>query len=194
MSKRSPGHARHKDDFYATPQRAVVPLIPYLAGIRSFAEPCEGDGDLVRHLESVGLLCAWRGDIRFGQDALTINSFGDPDCIITNPPHSRDVMHRLIRHFQGFAPTWLLIDADWAFTQQSAPLLLTCTDVVPIGRVKWFADSPHVGKDNYAWFRFEARHVDGPQLHWWGRRSDPPLLDAKNQLMAPREILTGAAP
>jgi hypothetical protein len=179
MSKRSPGRERHKDDFYPTPFRAVEPLIPYLGGVHAFAEPCAGDGSLIRHLESFGLACIWQGDIRAGQDALAMRSFGDPDAIITNPPHSRDTMH-LIRHFQVFAPTWLLIDADWAFTRQAALFLPACTDIVPIGRVKWIVGSSHAGYDNYAWFRFEARHTDGPTLNWWDRRRDLPLLRGLN--------------
>jgi len=48
MGKRS-NFERREADFYPTPAKAVQPLIPYLraAGIRSFAEPCCGNGDLV---------------------------------------------------------------------------------------------------------------------------------------------------
>jgi hypothetical protein len=60
---------RREADFYPTPQAAVVPLIPYLRKTRTFAEPCAGDWDLVRHLESFGLRCVWQGDIRTGKDA-----------------------------------------------------------------------------------------------------------------------------
>ena len=42
---------------------AVPPLIPHLRGVRTFAEPCCGDGALVRHLESYGLRCVYAGDI-----------------------------------------------------------------------------------------------------------------------------------
>ncbi len=58
MGKRS-NFERREADFYPTPRAAVVPLIPYLRGIRSFAEPCAGDGALVRHLESFGLRCVY---------------------------------------------------------------------------------------------------------------------------------------
>jgi hypothetical protein len=47
----------------------VLPLISWLRGVRTFAEPCCGDGALVRHLESFGLRCAYAGDIATGQDA-----------------------------------------------------------------------------------------------------------------------------
>src|SRR4051812_29145603 len=105
MGKRS-NFERREADFYPTPQAAVVPLVPHLRGIRSFAEPCAGDGALVRHLEGFGLRCVYSGDVRTGQDALAFDDYGAADVIITNPPRSRDVMHRLIPHFQNIAPTW----------------------------------------------------------------------------------------
>ena len=69
MGKRS-NFERIPRDFYPTPHAAVPPLIPLLRGMRTFAEPCCGDGALVRHLESFGLRCVYAGDIATGQDAL----------------------------------------------------------------------------------------------------------------------------
>ena len=115
----------------STSRAAAVPLIPYLGGIRTFAEPCAGDGDLVRHLESFGLRCVWQGDIRTGQDALAFDQYGGADANITNPPHTREVMHRMIAHFQRIKPTWLLLGCDWASTQKAAPFLCSCSDIVP---------------------------------------------------------------
>jgi hypothetical protein len=74
-------------------------------------------------------------------------------------------MHQLIAHFQRIAPTWLLLDADWMQTRQASPYLPACSDVVPIGRLKWFPESKFTGKDNYAWFRFDARHSGGSIFH-----------------------------
>jgi hypothetical protein len=164
VGKRS-SFERREADFYPTPRAAVVPLIPFLRGIRTFAEPCAGDGDLVRHLKEFGLHCAYQGDIRTGQDALAFNSYGPVDAIITNPPHTRDLMHRLIEHFERIAPTWLLLDSDWASTRQAAPFLPSCSDIVAIGRVKWIVGSKHTGKDNYAWYGFDIRHKSGPVFH-----------------------------
>jgi hypothetical protein len=115
------------------PREAVAPLIPYLHGIQRFAEPCARDGDLVEHPEAFGLRCLYVGDVRTGQDALAADSYGNVDAIITDPPHSRELMHRLIAHFQRIAPTWLLIDYDWASTKQAAPFLPCCSDIVAIG-------------------------------------------------------------
>ena len=90
VGKRS-SFERREADFYPTPRAAVLPLIPYLRpGIKTFAEPCAGDGDLVRHLESFGLRCVYAGDIRTGQDALALDHYGATDAIITNPPYTRD--------------------------------------------------------------------------------------------------------
>ena len=168
MGKRS-NFERREADFYATPRAAVVPLIPHLRGIKTFAEPCVGDGDLVRHLETLGLRCVYAGDIRTGQDALARDSYGAADAIITNPPYTRDLMHRLIAHFQRIAPTWLLIDYDWAATKQAAPYMPHCSDIVTIGRVKWIEGSKHTGKDNHAWYRFDIRHRGGPVFHGRGQ-------------------------
>ena len=132
------------------------------AEFADFAEPCAGDGALIRHLEEFGLRCVFAGDIRNGQDALALDSYGAADAIITNPPWSREVLHGLVTHFQSIAPTWLLLDADWAQTRQAAPFLPHCSDIVAIGRVKWIEGSKHTGKDNAGWYKFDARHKAGP--------------------------------
>jgi hypothetical protein len=167
MGKRS-NFERCEADFYPTPYAAVVPLIPHLRGVRTFAEPCCGDRALVSHLESFGLCCVYAGDIATGQDALALDTYGGADAIISNPPYTREAMHRLISHFHRIAPTWLLIDYDWAATKQAAPFVPYCSDIVSIGRVKWFENSKYTGKDNYAWYRFDIRHKRGPVFHGRG--------------------------
>ena len=74
-------------------------------------------------------------------------------------------MHQLIAHFQKIAPTWLLLDYDWASTKQAAPFLGSCSDIVVLPRVKWIEGSKDTGKENHAWYRFDARHRGGPVLH-----------------------------
>src|SRR5262245_20797088 len=106
MGKRS-NFERREGDSYPTPREAVAPLIPHLRGIKNFAEPCCGDRGLVRHLEGFGLRCVYAGDIRTGQDALSVDTYGEIDAIVTNPPYARSVMHALIGHFERIAPTWL---------------------------------------------------------------------------------------
>jgi hypothetical protein len=124
----------------------------------------------VRHLEKAGLVCTYAGDLSAGQDALAVADFGAP--VITNPPWSRGALHALIAHFMASSPfAWLLFDADWSHTRQSRDLIRHCTDVVPIGRLRWIPDSKFTGKDNAAWHRFTARHSAGPILH--GRGAEP---------------------
>ena len=165
MGKRSSAFPRHENDFYPTPQAAVLPLIPHLRGVHSVAEPCCGDSTLVRHLESFGLRCVYAGDIVDGQDALARTSYGISDAIITNPPYARTMMHALISHFQSIAPTWLLLELDWASTKQAVPYLPSCSDIVAIGRLRLIAGSKHFGFENFGWFRFDARHASGPVFH-----------------------------
>jgi hypothetical protein len=103
--------------------------------------------------------------------ALGLTSYGAADLIVTNPPHTRSLMHPLIEHFAAIAPTWLLIDSDLANNQHAAPYLPMCTDIVPIGRGgKWITGSAHAnGLNNFNWYRFDAAHSDGPRFHRRGR-------------------------
>ena len=166
MGKRST-FERVAGDFYPTPFAAVPPLIPHLraARVRTFAEPCCGDGALILHLESSRLRCVYQGDISAGQDALVLGSYGEADAIITNPPYARPLMHALIAHFQRIAPTWLLLEMDWAATRQAEPFLPSCSDIVVVGRLRLIEGTKHAGKENFGWFRFTANHASGPILH-----------------------------
>lgn len=142
--------------------------MPFLTGVKTFIEPCAGDGRLVRHLEINGLQCISAFDtepdslfIRYG-DALT-----EPLCgtIITNPPWYRPVLHAMINRFVCDADqAWLLFDADWIHTVQSRPYKPYCSDVVPIGRVRWIEGSTMSGKDNVAWYRF-SRDAERTIIH-----------------------------
>lgn len=165
MGKRST-FERVPRDFYPTPHAAVAPLLPYLPTQTRFCEPCAGDGRLIDHLVSAGHVCAaaWdveplRGDIDC-QDATT-RQIGNIDCFITNPPWSRNLLHRIIVNLSSQAPTWLLFDADWAHTRQSAPYIGLLRKIVSVGRVKWIPDTPFTGKDNCCWYLFDA-NVAGP--------------------------------
>jgi hypothetical protein len=163
VGKRS-SFKRRPMDSYDTPAEAVLPLVPFLGGIKTFAEPCCGDWHLVKHLERHGLRCVYADDIKIGLDALWLDNELGFDAIITNPPWTRELLHPLIKHFIRLAPTWLLFDADWCHTRQAAPMLGHCSHIVTVGRVKWIPDSPFTGKDNAAWYRFDERHADGPRF------------------------------
>ncbi len=160
MGKRS-SFERVERDFYPTPKAAVVPLLPHLGEGVTFYEPCAGAGDLVLHLIEKGHACVWSCDIE--PKSISVNwgdAFAfyakDADYIITNPPWSRDALHRMIVHFSDMRPTWLLFDADWCHTRQAAPYLPRLRKIVSVGRVKWIPDSKMTGKDNCAWHLFTA--------------------------------------
>ena len=70
MAKRSDFRRRPHDAYNTIDARAVRTLIPYLYGIRKFAEPCVGRGDLMFGLEKMGLECVLQADIMMGLDAL----------------------------------------------------------------------------------------------------------------------------
>ena len=69
---------------------------------------------------------------------MALDTYGAADAIITNPLYTRPLMHALIGHFARILPTWLVIETDWASTKQAAPFMQTCTDIVSIGRLRWF--------------------------------------------------------
>lgn len=69
MSKRRK-FERNPRDYYPTPYEAVPALIPHLIApytarghVANFAEPCAGDGRLIRHLEKHGHKCVYACDI-----------------------------------------------------------------------------------------------------------------------------------
>lgn len=172
MGKRS-NYERKPRDYYQTPLAAVKPLIPHLPTSFTFAEPCAGDGRLITHIESLSdSACGWASDIEpQGDDIFEMDIFdiaaddlSDCDLIITNPPWDRTpksdyLLHRIITHCSGIKPTWLLFDADWPHTLQSSEYIRHCVKMVSVGRVKWIEDSAGVGKDNCAWYLFDANHM-----------------------------------
>lgn len=173
MGKRS-DFARVERDFYPTPIKAVEPLIDHLP-MREFmfVEPCAGDGRLIKHIwdltEGHGV-CGFASDIEPAgsnvsdspikrKDALSL-LFTDirVDFCITNPPWERKFLHEFIEWYVPQMPTWLLFDADWMHTKQSAMYMTYCKKVVSVGRVKWIEGSKSVGKDNCCWYLFDYDH------------------------------------
>lgn len=169
MGKRS-DFERIPRDFYPTPIEAVRPLLPHLPDNVQYWEPCAGAGDLIFHLDDlIGFACVAATDIdpresSIGKgDSLDIDVRADTEIthIITNPPWDRKILHPMIEHFSAMRPTWLLFDADWMHTKQSAPFMPWLRKVVSVGRVKWIPDSKYTGKDNCCWYLFD-QHADGP--------------------------------
>lgn len=164
MGKRS-SFDRIPRDWYPTPFEAVRPLLPHIADReRRYIEPCAGDGALIEHLAGYHD-CVGAYDIEprrskgrnliLAKDATTYQYPGRADCFITNPPWSRNVLHPIIANLSRQLPTWLLFDADWMHTRQSAQFMPWCRKIVSVGRVKWIPDSKMTGKDNCAWYLFD---------------------------------------
>lgn len=173
MSKRS-NFERVAHDKYRTPPPPIRLLLPYLPRATHFAEPCAGDGALIRTLEHHGHVCVWAGDIkpeRKGIERVNALTLGrtwrrrvQAGMFITNPPWTRGTMHALIEHLPKLLPTWLLFDADWMHTGQAEPYLDRCSHIVSVGRVKWMAGTKKVGFDNSAWYFFPVHHQGGPRF------------------------------
>jgi hypothetical protein len=175
MGKRST-FERRLQDAYDTPPEAVAPLIPHLRYLDTFAEPCAGNGSLVRVLEEAGMSCQLAIDIAPRAididpgDAMNDDDFDghEAEYVITNPPWTREILHPMIVRFSDKLPTWLLFDADWLHTRQSAPYLPRLRKIVSVGRVKWIPGSKHVGKDNCCWYLFD-KPQEGNQPVFYGR-------------------------
>ena len=163
MGKRS-SFERVERDFYPTPIEAVFPLSAHLADVSGFYEPCAGDGRLSSHLVSLGIevrgqldIEPMHGDVARGSAFdLCEDDLRGASHIITNPPWDRKILHPMIEHFSSMRPTWLLFDADWMHTKQSAQFMPRLRKIVSVGRVKWIPDSKMTGKDNCAWHLFGA--------------------------------------
>lgn len=157
---------RNKRDFYATPPEAVVPLTRHLSYGTTFDEPCAGDGALANHLINGGLAPAFLSDIepRSGVvakcDVFDVASC-QADIFITNPPWDREILHAIITHLSGMAPTWLLFDADWMHTKQSIPFTPRLHKIISVGRVSWMGNGVS-GFDNCAWYLFDKPTNDAP--------------------------------
>lgn len=171
MGKRS--HFERKErDYYKTPKEAVAPLLPYLGVWDYICEPCAGDGTLTNHLRASGFLVGYQYDIEPQADGILTSdatTLIEPraDVFITNPPWNRLILHPIIENLASQKPTWLLFDADWMHTKQSAPYRKWLTDIVSVGRIKWFPETNMTGKDNCAWYRF-APDASG-EVKFWGR-------------------------
>ena len=164
MTKRAMSKFERREfDFYPTPEKAVLPLLPYLEPNTRFYEPCAGNGSLSAILVKHGHICMGMSDANPRDqmvEQLEINEIRYrhvklAQTVITNPPWERPTMHRLINHLLCLTPMWLLLESDWLFTQQAAPFLMSATDIVAIGRVRWIPGSASDGFDNCCWVRFD---------------------------------------
>lgn len=173
MSKRTPGLPQRPRGFWPTPRAAVVPLIPYLPPRARYGEPCAGAGDLIRHMDDLWPAgrCVWASDLEPQRPGIrtlavadiTADQARDVDLFITNPPWPRigqkgDPALSIILHLMTIAPVWALLPWDFGANDYFRALIGQCSDIVPVGRVKWIPDSRNAGVDNCGWFRFDAQN------------------------------------
>jgi hypothetical protein len=149
MGKRSNFPRHHRDD-YATPSEAFQPLIPFLKW-KKLVEPCPGEGKLTRHMRKAGFKVT---PIHADARSYCYDLVGET-MFVTNPPWTRSVLHPIIVNLSDQAPTWLLMDADWAHLLCARPYLNRLRAIVSVGRVKWFPNSGGISLDNSAWYLFE---------------------------------------
>ena len=172
MGKRS-NFERNERDYYRTPEEALIPLLPHIDYITfNFIEPCAGDGTLTSLLlKYTDGKCLYQSDIEPQESNILRKNVLDiedkPDYYITNPPWDRSILHPMIFHLTSLKPTWLLFDADWMHTRQSAIFQKMLKKVVSIGRIKWIKDSKGTGKDNCCWYLFDEK-FDGT-TEFYGR-------------------------
>ena len=165
MTKRADGKfEKIPNDLYRTwDERAARRLFPHLAPRTQFIEPCAGAGDLIDLLRVGGHRCVGaydlaplRADIKPGDATRMRWKTPGRTIFITNPPWTRPALHAIITHLCRQAPVWMLFDADWLFTDQSAPFLRYLRKVVAVGRLRWIPGTTMDGFDNCAWYLFDG--------------------------------------
>jgi hypothetical protein len=77
-------------------------------------------------------------------------------------------LHPLIEHFTAIADeVWLLFDSSWPHTKAATSIgQRLCTDIVSVGRLKWFLNSKHDATDDCSWYRFSTDKSAPTRFHW----------------------------
>lgn len=192
MGKRSSFKRNPRDLYKTCDPRAVKALLPHIKDVTVYAEVCAGDSDLVRLLMPYGKVPVVQYDIhplnRYVErrDVFSLRpcDLRGASTIITNPPWDRAVLHPLIMHLMSLGvDVWLLFDAAWAHTIQSAPYMLYCRKTVAVGRLCWFPETKTQGKDDAQWYNFSPRNVGEPTI-FYGRSEDAKGTLADNRTSA----------
>jgi hypothetical protein len=155
MSKRTKNSTKElpkisKDKYYTWDKRPGIALRNFIRENICYYEPCVGAGDLVETLRPLN--CVGYSDEEI--DARTHKYETQADFFITNPPWTRSLLHPIIENLRLQLPTWLLFDADWMYTTQSAPYMKYCKTIISVGRLKWIPGTTMDGYDNIAWYLF----------------------------------------
>ena len=184
MGKRS-DFARVERDWYPTPMEAMLPLLPHLPQRFDWFEPCAGDGAIVRHMKVFRPEARLIGatDIHPMDDTIdkcdllteTPPDLYKADMAITNLPWDRKILHELIVKVTTHTPLWTLLDSNWANTAQAVPYLEFCSKIVQVGRLKWIPGTKDVGKDDAAFYLFDANHCGATRFYRRMSRQDKAL-------------------
>jgi hypothetical protein len=167
---------RRANDWYATPRKAVEPLIRHLPEYGTFCEPCAGDGALAKHIDDLTEGGVWpkvlldiepKSPSIAEWDALKLTDQDVLGCdyIITNPPFLWSILKPMLDLFPTLKPTWLLLPFGYAANKRMAPYMKICKKVQPIGRVKWIEDSKQSSTDDFAWYLFDSDFVGTTKLY-----------------------------
>lgn len=167
MSKRTKNNENElpkipKDKYYTWDKRPGVVLREFIPLNTCYYEPCAGAGDLIETLRPLN--CVGYSDDEI--DARTHHYDTQAEYFITNPPWTRSLLHPIIDNLRVQLPTWLLFDADWMHTTQSAPYMKYCKAIISVGRLKWIPNTTMDGYDNVAWYLFLK---DETLTHFYGR-------------------------
>ena len=165
----------------------------------TYVEPFAGDGALIKHFMKASdnnMMCIYASDIEPLVTAIgdtnhpkgyntieeadyrdvcgTLSDTYDFDHFISNPPWINSKSSgfqrlNIIHTLASIKPTWLLLKGAYAFNENMSDVMSFCTDIIPIGRVKWIPDSKHTDTEDSAWFKFDKQatltHLTGPVLH-----------------------------
>lgn len=159
-------------DYWPTPEKAVRGLIPHLDPKLTYAEPCAGRGDLMKHLQHLD----WVQAFDASPHACAITPPGLPrievgdarrdpisaDAVLTDPPFDTDHLLPMMRHWQAQGVTqWLLLPATRIINLYFAPFAGDVTQLVPIRRLKWIDGSRHQGTKDFVWVKLEPGASSG---------------------------------
>lgn len=177
MSKRSTFEKKPKDFYPTTDPKAIPPAFRAFIQGRRYAEPCCGAGDLVDLLADIAI-CRWESDVEcrgagklWDAMSLSKNELEKCECIITNPPYTKEVLLPMIDKFISLKPTWLLLPADLMHNKYFSDYMKKCSRVISVGRLCWF---PKEGKrvastENYAWYFWPYKATPDNETVFYGR-------------------------
>jgi hypothetical protein len=151
MSATCRGAKRHEADFYATPESAFKPLLPFIGKIPQYVwEPACGDRRLITWMRAAGIESDGN-DLTYGYDYLLDNvAYG---CVVTNPPFSLAIEfcdHAIKRALHVFMLLRLNFLAskkrrDWWLKHRPDALFI-------LSERPSFTDNGKTDATDYAWF------------------------------------------